>query len=112
PQACAESVAAEYDLRLPLSCRGLMDFSRSREDQPMSAAAPLPTDDFQDAAAAAAASAANHWWELEAAEQASAIYEQLRRLDAKRAKALRFRAGPRGRFRVAGESIRRKLAAL
>ena len=77
----------------------------------MSAAASLPANDFQHAAAAAQVGAADRWWELDPAEQASAIYEQLRQLDAARAKALRFEAGPRGRFRVAGEAIRRKAAA-
>jgi len=67
-----------------------------------------PSNDFQRAAAAAEADAGERWWGLEPAEQAAAIYDQLRRLDAERVKALRFRPGRRGRFRVAGESMPHK----
>jgi hypothetical protein len=65
-------------------------------------------DSFQRAVAAAQAEAGNgNWAEMSLSEQTRAIYAQLRRIDAERAKAIAFRPGPHGRYRVAGETVRR-----
>lgn len=67
----------------------------------------LVADDFQDAAAAAEMQAGEHGWsEMLPGERSRAIYSSLRNIDAKRAVALHFVAGPHGRFRVAGESTK------
>ena len=65
-------------------------------------------DDFQRAAAGAEVSAGKHaWFKMSLSEQTRAIYAQLRRLDADRAEAIAFSPGRPGRYRVAGETVRR-----
>ena len=65
------------------------------------------TDDFQDAAAGAVMEAGERGGsEMLPEERSRAIYSSLRRIDAKRVVALHFVAGPRGRFRVAGDATR------
>jgi len=67
--------------------------------------------DFQRAAARAQSEMGERWWQLQPAEQTAAIYSHLRLLDAARAKAMKFRPGRPGRFRIAGEPTRRETAA-
>ncbi len=68
-------------------------------------------DDFQRAAAEAEAKAGKRaWFEMSPSEQTRAIYAQLRRIDADRATAIAFCPGRPGRYRVAGETVRRAAA--
>lgn len=73
--------------------------------------APQPATDFGRAAAAAQADAGDTWWQMLPAEQTAAIYYRLRQIDAARAKEIKFRPGPRGRYRVAGDPTPAKAAA-
>jgi hypothetical protein len=67
-----------------------------------------PSDDFLRAAAEAETKAGKRaWFEMSPSEQTRAIYAQLRRLDADRAEAIAFSPGRPGRYRVAGETVRR-----
>jgi hypothetical protein len=70
-----------------------------------------PVDDFQRAAAEAEANAGKRaWLEMSPAEQTRAIYAKLRRIDADHAAAMAFSPGRPGRYRVAGETVRRRAA--
>jgi hypothetical protein len=70
-----------------------------------------PSDEFQRAAAEAEAKAGKRaWFEMSPSEQTRAIYAQLRRIDADRAAAMAFGPGRPGRYRVAGETVRRAAA--
>ncbi len=69
-------------------------------------------DDFQRAAAAAIAEVGYpRWVEMSQHEQTRAIYGQLRRIDADHATAMAFKPGRPGRYRVAGENVRRLAAS-
>jgi hypothetical protein len=69
-------------------------------------------DDFQRAAAAAIAEAGYpRWVEMSQHEQTRAIYDQLRRIDADHATEMAFKPGRPGRYRVAGENVRRLAAS-
>jgi len=85
---------------------GALDASRSRT-RPVSAnfEKPEPATDFGKAAAAARADAGARWRQMLPSERTAAIYSRLRQIDAARAKAIKFRAGPRGRYRVAGDPL-------
>ncbi len=67
-------------------------------------------DDFQRAAAMAEAEAGRHrWFEMSPTEQARAIYDKLRKIDASRATAMPAKPVGPGRFRVAGQPTKRQI---
>lgn len=70
-------------------------------------------DDFQCAATRAETEAGRlRWFEMSPTEQARAIYDELRKIDASRAMAMPIQPARSGRFRVAGEPTKRRNKAI